>query len=146
MLTINKLAASELPELKLVYEEAFEGSTTDFARMTDIFYKISDNQNYIILCAKIDNKVVGSVMGIVCDELFGQCLPFMVVENVAVLKLYRRQGVARELLLKLEEHAKQQFCTTILFVSSEHRTGAHKLYESVGYGIDKVNGYRKRLS
>ena len=114
--------------------------------MTDTFNKINGNPNYIILVAKIENKVVGSVMGIVCDELFGNCLPFMVVENVAVLKEYRRRGVARELLIKLEEHAKQRFCTTILFVSSEHRTAAHKLYESVGYGIDKVNGYRKRLS
>jgi hypothetical protein len=35
-------------------------------------------------------------MGIVCDELFGKCLPFMVVENVAILKLYHQQGVARE--------------------------------------------------
>jgi ribosomal protein S18 acetylase RimI-like enzyme len=81
-------------------------------------------------------------MGIVCDELFGKCLPFMVVENVAILKLYHQQGVARELLIMLEEYAKQKFYTTILFVSSEHRTGAYELYESVGYGIDKVNGYR----
>lgn len=34
----------------------------------------------------------------------------------------------------------------ILFVSSEHRIGAHKLYESLGYAVDKVNGYRKRFT
>jgi hypothetical protein len=58
--------------------------------MLKTFNKIRDNSNYNILCAKIGNKVVGSVMGILCNELFGECMPFMVVENVAVLKEYRR--------------------------------------------------------
>jgi predicted GNAT family acetyltransferase len=84
-------------------------------------------------------------MGVVCHELFGNCLPFMVVENVVVLNNYRRMGIAALLMQKLEEQAIAAQCTTILFVSSAHRTGAHKLYESLGYGVDKVNGYRKRL-
>jgi ribosomal protein S18 acetylase RimI-like enzyme len=84
-------------------------------------------------------------MGILCYELFGNCEPFMVVENVAVLNSYRRQGIAKQLMIKLEEEARQNHCSMILFVSSKHRVGAHKLYDSLGYGNDKVNGYRKRL-
>ena len=145
MITIDKLVFDDLNGLKLLYEDGFEGSTTDSTRMAEVFNQIKDNPNYIILCARKDEKVVGSVMGVVCYELFGQCLPFMVVENVVVLSGYMRLGIARQLMLKLEELAISSKCTTILFVSSEHRTGAHKLYESLGYGVDKVNGYRKRL-
>lgn len=145
MITIDKLVFDDLNGLKLLYEDGFEGSTTDSIRMTEVFNQIKDNPNYIILCARKDGKVVGSVMGVVCYELFGQCLPFMVVENVVVLSGYMRLGIARQLMLKLEKLAISSKCTTILFVSSEHRTGAHKLYESLGYGVDKVNGYRKRL-
>ena len=81
----------------------------------------------------------------VCQELFGTCQPFMVIEDVVVLNEYRRQGIAKQLLIKIEEEAQKAGCTMILFVSSKHRKGAHKLYESLGYGIDEVNGYRKRL-
>ena len=146
MIAIDKLTFDDLSGIKLLYEDGFESSSTDFNRMTEVFNQIKDNSNYIILCAKIDFKLVGSVMGIVCSELFGKCFPFMVVENVVVLNGYRRLGIAKQLMQKLEEHAIMNHCTTILFVSSEHRSGAHKLYESLGYGIDKVNGYRKRLS
>jgi GNAT superfamily N-acetyltransferase len=70
----------------------------------------------------------------------------MVLEDVAVLQTHRRLGIAKQLMIQIEEYAKAAKCSMILFVSSTHREGAHKLYESVGYGIDKVNGYRKRLN
>jgi ribosomal protein S18 acetylase RimI-like enzyme len=146
MISIEQLNFVDLNGLKLLYNDGFEGSDSDLNQMTDIFNQIKNNPSYIILCAKFENEIAGSVMGIVCNELFGKCIPFMVVENVAVLKKYRRRGIAKQLLLKLEELAISMNCSTILFVSSAHRTGAHKLYESLGYSIDKVNGYRKRLN
>lgn len=145
MIAIDKLDIEDLKDLKHLYEDAFAGSTTDFDKMVEAFNQIKNNPNYIILCAKADGKVVGSVLGIVCCELFGQCKPFMVLEDVAVLNDYQRQGIAKQLLISMEEQAMKKNCSMILFVSSESRTGAHKLYESLGYGTDKVNGYRKRL-
>ena len=118
---------------------------TDYDKMTSCFNKIKDDSNYVILCAKSEEQIVGSVLGVICNELFGQCDPFMVLEDVAVLKSHRRLGIAKQLMLEIEEYAKAAKCSMILFVSSEHRIGSHKLYESVGYGVDKVNGYRKRL-
>jgi GNAT superfamily N-acetyltransferase len=146
MASINKLESNDLNGLKHLYEDAFEGSLTDINKMIDTYNKIKDDPQYIILCAKTDGIVVGSVLGIFCSELFGQCNPFMVLEDVAVLKNYRRQGIAKQLLQSIESYAKTMNCSMILFVSSEHRTGAHQLYESLGYGLDKVNGYRKRLN
>jgi ribosomal protein S18 acetylase RimI-like enzyme len=145
MISIDSLMFEDLHGLKDVYENGFEGTKTDMVMMLKTFDLIRNNPAYQILCAKIDDRVVGSVMGVVCNELFGKCLPFMVVENVVVSSEFRRQGIAKQLLVRLEEIAKEHKCTTILFVSSEHRIGAHKLYESLGFGIDKVNGYRKRL-
>jgi len=144
-IVIAKLCEEDLVGIKLLYEDAFVGSLTELDNLTETYHQIKDNSNYIVLCAKNDDKIVGSVLGIVCKELFGKGLPFMVLEDVAVLKSFRRQGIARQLLNNIEDHAKMNQCTTILFVSSAHRTGAHQLYESMGYGEDKVNGYRKRL-
>jgi GNAT superfamily N-acetyltransferase len=144
-MTIEKLRSDDLQGLKELYDEGFEGSSGDFDQMKRTFELIRNNSVYHIRVARKEGKIVGSVMGIICNELFGKCLPFMVIENVVVLKSYRRLGIAKKLMIDLEPIAKDNRCTTILFVSSAHRIGAHVLYESLGYGMDKVNGYRKRL-
>ena len=146
MLKIEQLKEKDLAGLMALYEEAFETSTNELEPVKKTFFnKIKNNPDYCIHCAKDNNRLIGSVMGVVCYELFGSCKPFMVVENVAVLDEYRRKGIAKMLMLELEKIARDKACSMILFVSSEHRKGAHKLYESLGYGVDKVNGYRKRL-
>jgi len=142
---IDFIKRTDLQGLKNLYEQGFESSPTDFEKMIKTYDLITNDNNYNILCAKINGLIVGSVMGVACFELFGDCKPFMVVENVVVLKEYRKQGIAKRLMINLEERARKLNCSMILFVSSAHRTGAHKLYESLGFGLDKVNGYRKRL-
>jgi predicted N-acetyltransferase YhbS len=144
MITIEPVKYVDLQGLKELYEDAF-GGNTDFEKMTETFSKIKNDPNQIILAAKTEGKVVGSVLGVICHELIGQCTPFMVLEDVAVLSTFRRKGIAKKLMIQIEEEAKQNDCNMILFVSSSYREGAHKLYESLGYGTDKVNGYRKRL-
>lgn len=144
MITIDKLRQEDLQGLKELYENAF-GGETDYEKMNRTYHEIMNDESHIILCAKINGLVVGSILGIVCKELIGQSTPFMVLEDVAVLEPHRRLGIAKQLMLKMEEHAKLRKCNMIIFVSSEHRIGAHNLYESLGYGLDKVKGYRKRL-
>jgi predicted N-acetyltransferase YhbS len=142
---IRKIQQKDLIGLKELYKDSFN-SETDYDKMVEIHRMIENNENYILLCALADDTVIGSVLGVVCYELIGDCTPFLVIEDVAVLSSYRRLGVAKKLILEIEKHAKLNRCNMILFVSSEHRIGAHKLYESLGYAVDKVNGYRKRLT
>jgi GNAT superfamily N-acetyltransferase len=142
---IDSLKSSDLQGLKNLYEQGFESPATDFSNMLNAYDLIKNNKNYNILCAKVNELIVGSVMGIICFELYGECKPFMVLENVVVLKEFRKQGIAKRLMIQMEELAREHNCSMILFVSSGHRIGAHKLYESLGFGLDKVNGYRKRL-
>ena len=145
MISTSRITRNDLPGLKNLYEKGFGGSETNLQKMSEIFETIENNQDYQVIVAKSEDRVVGSVLGVICKELFGTCQPFMVIEDVVVLPDYRRQGIARQLMIRIEELARENLCSMILFVSSEHRTGAHKLYESLGYGADKVNGYRKRL-
>lgn len=144
-ISIRKIQQKDLVGLKKLYKDAFN-SETDYDKMVETYRLIENNENYILLCAFADNSIIGSVLGIVCYALIGDCTPFLVIEDVAVLSSFRRLGVAKKLMLEIENHAKINRCNMILFVSSEHRIGAHKLYESLGYAIDKVNGYRKRLT
>lgn len=142
---IRKIQKEDLIGLKELYKDAFN-SDTNYNKMVEVYSMIENNENHIVLCAMSHTTVIGSVLGVICHELIGRCTPFLVIEDVAVLNAYRRMGVAKKLMLEMERHAKLNGCNMILFVSSEHRMGAHKLYESLGYATDKVNGYRKRLT
>ncbi|MEX1328509.1 MAG: GNAT family N-acetyltransferase [Desulfobacterales bacterium] len=58
--------------------------------MQAIFQRLEKNPNYILLGADQQNHLVGSVMGIICEELYGDCRSFKVVEDVIVDKHQRR--------------------------------------------------------
>ena len=48
---------------------------TDYGKMIEIFDKIKNDSNHLVLCAKENEQVVGSVLGVICNELIGQCTP-----------------------------------------------------------------------
>ncbi|MCL6590240.1 MAG: GNAT family N-acetyltransferase [Firmicutes bacterium] len=145
MIQIGLIQQEDLETLALLYFE-LTGERTDDERMADTFQRLQSNPDYILLGARRGNQLVGSLMGIVCYEMVGQCKPFMIIENVIVSNKYRRMGIGRALMGRIEEIAMEKGCSVIQFVSSAYRKEAHRFYESVGYGLDVVQGFRKYLS
>ena len=142
---IRKLIENDLAELASLYEQ-FWGEVSSVEKMRATFQRLKNNPNYIFLVAEQQDSLVGSVMGIICEELYGDCKPFMVVEDVIVEKHHRRRGIASSLMKELERTAFNKFCNYIIFVTESERTGAHKFYESIGYKSDAYKGFKKRLA
>jgi len=67
-------------------------------------------------------------MGIICCELYGDCKPFLVVENMVVDNVYRKKGVGKALFAKLEERAKNKGCTQVILVTEAERKDASGFY------------------
>lgn len=89
---IRKMIVEDIPKLALLYKQFWnEGSCVE--TMIKQFEKLHRNSSYVLLSAVEDDELIGSVMGIVCEELYGKCEPFMVVENMIVDKEHRRRGV-----------------------------------------------------
>ena len=84
-------------------------------------------------------------MGIVCEELYGDCKPFMVIEDIVVNKDHRRSGVGSALMGALEGCAVERNCNYIIFVTESERTEAHRFYESLGYNPNACKGFKKYL-
>jgi GNAT superfamily N-acetyltransferase len=114
--------------------------------MRSTFHRLSNDQNYIFLVAKANDCIVGSVLGVVCEELYGQCKPFMVIEDVIVDQNHRRKAIGTLLMRQLEAHATERGCDYIIFVTENERTEAHRFYESLGYAPDAYRGFKKRLA
>ncbi len=141
---IGRLTENDLPALAELYKQ-FWGEDSCLERMRATFRRLKDRPDYVFLGAKTDGRLVGSVLGIVCEELYGQCVPFMVVEDVIVDAEWRRRGIGSALMCELENQAVGGGCGYIIFVTEVERTDAHRFYESLDYDPDAYKGFKKRL-
>lgn len=143
-MTIRNIAETDLEALARLYQE-FWNEPSDLAAMRRQFFLLSKRDTHIVLVAEVDGTLAGSVMGIVCEELYGNCQPFLVIENMIVASAFRRQGVGHALLAGLEQRAKNRGCTQMILVTEKNRTDACAFYESEGFPADVHTGYKKGL-
>jgi ribosomal protein S18 acetylase RimI-like enzyme len=141
---IRKLSETDLKPLANLYKQ-FWGEESDVEKMKQRFMKTRDNQKYIILSAIYNGALAGSIMGIECDELYGECNPFLVIENLVVDKQYRKKGIGKALMQELEKYAKERNCTQILFITEANRKEAILFYESLGYDSNTHAGFKKSI-
>jgi ribosomal protein S18 acetylase RimI-like enzyme len=146
MITITQICKHDLEGLKLLYDKGFEGTNTDFIKMNEVYNWMKDNPDYTVLCAKFEDEIVGSLMGVANRELIGECRPFMVIENVVVPDKHRRMGIGKLLMDGIEKVAVEKNCSFMMLISRMHRKGAHKFYEAVGFSGDVAKGFKKYLN
>ena len=141
---IRELMATDAPVLAELYK-AFFNEESDVEKMSGQIALLQNNPNYILLgYAGDDGQLIGSVMGIVCQELYGDCRPFLVLENMVVDGRVRRKGVGKALVQELERRAAVAGCSVILLVTERVRVEACAFYESLGFSKE-TTGYKKKI-
>ena len=141
---IERLTAKDLPQLAALFQH-FWGEDTPLDSMRATFARIADNPAYILLAAKQDSRLIGFVMGVICEELYGSGQPFMVIEDLIVDIELRRLGAGTALMLAMEKEALQRKCGQIIFVTEADRTDSIRFYTSLGYDAGTQRGFKKRL-
>ena len=141
---IRKMVKKDIPQLEILYR-LYWNEPSDIEKMKEKFDEINTKEDYIILSAEKDNKLIGSVMGIVCQELYGPCQPFLVVENLVVAKESQKKGVGKALMSEIEKYAKEKDCRQIILVTESDRTDALSFYPKIGFPQGKNSGFKKKL-
>jgi len=141
---IREMIADDIPQLEQLYRQ-FWGEESSIEIMIKQFNKLDKNDSYIFLSAVESNKLIGSVMGVICEELYGDCKPFLVLENMIVDKNHRIRGIGKALISELEKIAIKKDCTQVIFVTERNRFDAVKFYESAGYSSQTHVGFKKKL-
>ena len=141
---IRDLRIEDMELLSKLYYQ-FWNEDSDMQKMKEKFNQLQGNSSYILLCAEEDNILLGSLMGIICEELYGDCKPFLVVENMVVDAAYRKNGIGKALFAELEERAKNRGCTQIILVTETEREDACGFYESIGFHPTANKGYKKKI-
>ncbi|TGE38877.1 GNAT family N-acetyltransferase [Desulfosporosinus fructosivorans] len=140
---VRDMIKEDIPQLALLYKQ-FWGEESSIETMYVKFYKFQENGSHILLSAVEDNQLIGSVMGVICEELYGDCKSFLVLENMIVDKKYRNRGIGKALIMELEIRAAEK-CNQIILVTETNRIDACRFYESVGYKPEIHKGFKKKL-
>lgn len=141
MIIIEKLKIEDIEELLELYKKLapFENLVEE---SIEIYKQMFKDDQYLILTAKDEGKVIGSVLGICCKSIATGGRPFLVIEDVIVDENVRGKGIGSKLIGSIEEFGKRNNCAYGILVSSGFRKDAHKFYESLGFTED-VRGFRK---
>ena len=140
---VRELLNTDLPALAELYYQFWEESS-DISEMENQLGIIEKENRHIILVYEENGKVIGTVMGVICRELYGDCRPFLVVENFIVDKNHRRKGIGKFLMSALEQKAREQNCTQMILVTEKDRLDACGFYASYGFHTNNA-GYKKKL-
>ena len=140
-MVIEKLKLEDIQGLLELYKALtpFENS---LEKSIEIYKEILQDDQYLILVAKDNNEVIGSVFGVCCKSLAVGGNSFLVIEDVIVKDNLRGKGIGKKLINTLDEFAKEKYCVYAIIVSSDYRKEAHVFYENLGF-IDGVRGFRK---
>lgn len=141
---IRNLNEGDLEDVANLYT-LFWNDRMDLPKMKQIFAKVMMNSNYVFLCAEKDGKVVGTIQGIVCEELYGDCIPFLVMENFVVAENHQGKGIGRKLLKELERVGKERNCSQIIFITEADRKETVSFYKRVGHNSTSHKGFKKSL-
>ena len=103
-----------------------------------------DKTKYLQLVAYEDKKLIGYALASRSYD------PIMRRKNiwidyVCVNTEYRGRGIARKLLQRIEDIAREENVLFLQLTSSRFRTGARKLYTDFGFSIRESDIFRKVL-
>lgn len=98
--------------------------------------------NYTQLVAVCDCKVVGYVLVSKAIDPIIKRVNYW-IDYVCVDSEYRGRGIARELLRKVEEIAREDKALYLQLTSSRFRSSARKMYLDLGYEIRESDIFRK---
>ena len=142
-MNIRDIKENDLLQISKLYYQ-FWGEVSDVNKMKEQLQHIKAEDNHIILVCDDDGEIIGSVMGVICRELYGDCRPFLVVENMIVDKERQHQSIGPQLLTELEIKAKERNCTQMILVTEKDRKAACAFYEKFGFS-QNTTGYKKKL-
>lgn len=143
-LIIRETVEDDIRELAQLYGQ-FWNEHSYVEKMQSKINEFRKAGTHVLLSAEEKGRIIGSVMGVICGDLYGACEPFMVMENMVVDRKYRNNGVGKALISELERIALEKKCTQIICVTESNRSDACKFYESVGYDPDAHKGFKKKL-
>ena len=144
---IRELTADDLESLLELYVQLDESNKNlDLEKVRAVWKNEIENNKNIKYYGVIENgKVIATCYTVIIPNLTAKSRPICFVENVVTDVNHRKQGLARKVLEKAVETAKQNNCYKVILQSGIARKEAHRFYENFGFNGDSKKAFDLRL-
>ncbi|NEQ44031.1 MAG: GNAT family N-acetyltransferase [Leptolyngbya sp. SIOISBB] len=134
-LNLRMATETDLPDILRLYQQPDldDGKALPLPEAIAWFHKIQQYPSYQLLVAEWGDRIVGTLMLLVLDNLIHLGAPSGLVEAVAVDPHYHGQGIGRQMMHWAMAAARQSHCYKLVLSSSLTRDRAHAFYESLGF-------------
>ena len=144
-MVIRKYNSNDFDRVINILREAFpESSVGMINTLNNVSSLELDNNKHFQLVAVEDNSVVGYVLVTRSNDPIIGRINFW-IDYVCVDSNYRGRGIAKALLMRVEEIAKDENVLYLQLTSSRSRTVTRKIYLDLGFEIRESDIFRKVL-
>lgn len=128
---IREAKQSDYEELMQLYN-FFVGEDRYLKHDNDSFNKVLNSKNNYIYVAEDNNSLVGFITFSV-RNVVRYPKPIVELDEIFVSKAYRKHGIGKKFMEKMEEEAIKLNCYRVFIESHYDHKAAHKFYEDLGY-------------
>lgn len=127
---IRSLESKDYMPIAAIWRDVF--TPVEDESVAGVCERMRGDSCYRIFVADMEGKVVGFVTTV---EALSINLPngYIKINGLAVLPEYRRQGIGKMLMERVEKLAVERGVSLIELASGFQRTAAHEFYEHLGY-------------
>ncbi len=131
-LTIREAQAQDLAVVLELYRE-LGSEQVRLEEAEGILRRMQQYPDYRLYVAILENRIVGTFVLLIMDNLAHGSAPMGVVDNVAVHPDLQRQGIGAEMMRFAMKRCREKGCYKLSLSTNLKREVAHRFYESLGF-------------
>ena len=138
---IREIDENDYDGLMSLYLHLHETEIPPFDKAKSTWKKILANEDYHIIVAEEDGKIVSSCTVVIVPNMTRGVRPYARVENVVTHADHRGKGLATACLERAKEIAVREGCYNIALLTGSKSEDTLKFYENAGYSRTEKNGF-----
>lgn len=143
---IREIENTDLPQLLELYLHLHETSVPPIdSHIASVWDKILANDDYHLIVAIEDERIVSSCTCIIVPNLTRQGMSYALIENVVTHPDYRGRGLSHACLDYAKEIAIKNDCYKLMLITGSSDPATHKFYQKAGYSSEGKTAYYQLL-
>lgn len=142
---IREINKDEINQLLELYTQMNNDMPTIDDIVLSLWNNILSNENYHIIVALEDEKIVSSCTCVIIPNLTHNQRPYAYVENVVTDVNYRNKGLATACLNYAKEIAFNNNCYKIMLMTGSKRETTLNFYKNAGYNSEDKTAFIMHL-
>jgi GNAT superfamily N-acetyltransferase len=141
---IRGILESELDKLIALYADYTEKENLpplSRDRIQEIWREVERNPGVHYFVVETEKRIAAACILSITPSFIRGGKAYGVIEHVVTHRNFRRQGLARALMMYTLEFAWDHDCTEVMLLSGKDSRPAHKMYRNLGFKDDQRLGF-----